>query len=89
MPEPLTNGETMLDIIGTGGDSCWTEKAVRDLIAAYLNESVFGAEYPAPSLTWLTDQWYAALGDDTALDAFHNLVGGWNSPTAPGLCPLP
>jgi hypothetical protein len=34
--------------------------------------------------------WYAAVaGGDAALDAFHNLVSGWNDPEPPGFCPLP
>ncbi len=91
------SGLTMLDIVGSGGTSDWVLKAARDLVAAYLNESAFPAQFPAASLASLATSWYNALtvynssgGTDTsALEAFHNLVSGWNSPPPPGFCPLP
>jgi hypothetical protein len=60
------------------------------MVAAYLNETAFPGTFPAPSLNDLLILWYDAVaGGDAALDAFHNLVGGWNNPEAPGFCPLP
>jgi hypothetical protein len=84
------NGLTMYDLVSTGGGSDSAVKAARDMVAAYLNESAFPADFPATSLADLTAMWYAAVqGGDPALDAFHNLVSGWNSPASPGYCPLP
>ncbi len=84
------NGLTMMDLVGSGGTSDPAVKAARDMVAAYLNESAFPADFPANSLADLKAMWYAAVaGGDTALAAFHILVSGWNSPAPPGFCPLP
>jgi hypothetical protein len=87
--DPDLAGFTMYDLVSTGGGSNSDQKAARDMVAAYLNESAFPAAFPASSLADLTAMWYAAVaGGDAALDSFHNLVGSWNSPN-PGFCPLP
>lgn len=86
--DPRLNGLTMLDLVGSGGTSDSARRAARDMVAAYLNESAFPGSFPATSLADLASMWYAAVtGGDAALDAFHNLVGSWNSPTS-GICPL-
>ncbi|MGD8753767.1 MAG: hypothetical protein PVG14_20220, partial [Anaerolineales bacterium] len=83
--------QTMLEIVSnTGGSANSAEKASRDMVAAYLNESAFPGEYPAESLIALEEKWYKAVaGGDSALDAFHLEVAGWNAPEPPGYCPLP
>ena len=84
------NGLTMLDLVGSGGTEDPARKAARDMVAAYLNESAFPADFPAASLAGLVDMWYSAVaGGDPALGNFHSIVGGWNSPPYPGYCPLP
>jgi hypothetical protein len=84
------DGLTMMDLVGSGGTSDSARRAARDMVAAYLNESAFPADFPADSLADLEAMWYAAVaGGDPALDAFHNTVSGWNSPEPPGFCPLP
>jgi uncharacterized repeat protein (TIGR01451 family) len=84
------DGLTMLDLVGTGGGPDSAVKAARDMVAAYLNEAAFPGDFPAGSLADLTAMWYAAVnGGDSALDAFHTLVSGWNDPADPGYCPLP
>ena len=84
------NGKTMMDLVGSGGGSDWAVKAARDMVAAYLNESAFPAQFPATSLTDLVNAWYAAVaGGDSALAAFHTTVSAWNDLDALGLCPLP
>ena len=84
------DGQTMLQIVGNeGGIANSAEKAARDMVAAYLNESAFPEAFPADSLQQLRDMWYAAVNDDAALEAFHVQVGGWNDPSDPGYCPLP
>jgi len=88
--DPRLNGLTMMDLVGSGGTSDSARRAARDMVAAYLNESAFPADFPASSLADLEAMWYAAVaGGDSALDAFHNLVAGWNNPEPPGFCPLP
>jgi hypothetical protein len=88
-PDPRLNGYTMLDLVSSGGTSDWAVKAARDMVAAYLNESAFPDGYPAVSLDALKTMWYAAVaGGDAGLQAFHNTVSSWNSPS-PGYCPLP
>jgi hypothetical protein len=83
-------GATMFSLVQGGGGSDSALKAARDMVAAYLNESAFPAGYAATSLADLTNMWYAAVaGGDPALDAFHNLVSGWNAETATQICPLP
>ncbi|MGD8903170.1 MAG: hypothetical protein PVI67_06375, partial [Anaerolineae bacterium] len=83
-------GQTMLQIVGNdGGIANSAEKAARDMVAAYLNESAFPEAFPADGLQDLLDRWYAAVNDDAALEAFHAQVGGWNDPSGPGYCPLP
>ncbi|MCB2179762.1 DUF11 domain-containing protein [bacterium] len=86
------DGQTMLQIVGNdGGSGNSAEKAARDMVAAYLNESSFSATFPAPSLSALEDMWYAAvLGGDEALEDFHIIVASWNDPSSiGGYCPLP
>jgi uncharacterized repeat protein (TIGR01451 family) len=88
--DPDLAGFTMYALVSTGGGSNSDQRAARDMVAAYLNESAFPADYPATSLADLEAMWYAAVaGGDAALDAFHSLVDGWNSPELPGYCPLP
>jgi uncharacterized repeat protein (TIGR01451 family) len=88
--DPRLDGLTMLDLVGSGGTSDSARRAARDMVAAYLNESAFPADFPATSLADLEAMWYAAVaGGDSALDAFHVLVSGWNNPAPPGFCPLP
>ncbi len=87
--DPRLNNMTMMDLVGSGGTSNWAVKAARDMVAAYLNESAFPGSFPATSLVDLINMWYAAVaGGDSALDAFHNQVSGWNDPLD-GSCPLP
>jgi len=85
------NGQTMFQIVSNdGGIANSAEKAARDMVAAYLNESAFPGTFPADTLAALKAEWYAAVtGGDSALDAFHILVGGWNNPPEGGYCPLP
>jgi len=84
------NGLSMMDLVGSGGTSDSARRAARDMVAAYLNESAFPADFPASSLADLEAMWYAAVaGGDAALDAFHVMVAAWNSPEPPGFCPLP
>jgi hypothetical protein len=82
------DGQTMFQIVSNdGGIANSAEKAARDMVAAYLNESAFPGAFPASSLADLEVAWYAAVaGGDAGLDAFHTLVGGWNDS---GYCPLP
>ncbi len=81
---------TMFDLVSGGGGSDWAEKAARDMVAAYLNESAFPAGYAATSLADLTSMWYTAVqGGDPALQTFHDLVSGWNAETQTQICPLP
>jgi hypothetical protein len=89
--DPRLDGQTMFQIVSNdGGSANSAEKAARDMVAAYLNESAFPEDFPADSLAQLEADWYAAVaGGDAALDAFHVLVGGWNDPEYPGYCPLP
>jgi hypothetical protein len=67
---------TMLQIVGSGGTSFWPEKAARDLIAAYLNASFFGSDYPYSTATILSD-WnaavaqYIATGSTAGFETFH------------------
>lgn len=83
------DGVEMFDLVDSGGTSVWAIKAARDMVAAYLNESAFPSSFPATSLADLTAMWYAAVnGGDAGLEAFHNLVSGWNDPLE-GSCPLP
>ncbi len=84
-------GQTMYQIVSNdGGSANSAEKAARDMVAAYLNESAFPSDFPADSLPDLVNDWYAAVaGGDAGLDAFHVIVSGWNSPQSPGYCPLP
>ena len=85
--DPSLTG-TMWDYVSGGGGSIWAEKAARDMVAAYLNESAFTA-YPALGLQELLDMWYAAVAaGEAGYIEFHNLVGGWNSPEPPGYCPI-
>ncbi len=80
----------MYDLVSTGGGSDSAVKAARDMVAAYLNETAFPVGFPAVSLNDLLIMWYDAVaGGDTALNAFHNTVSGWNAPEPPGFCPLP
>lgn len=59
------------------------------MVAAYLHESDFPSGFPAALLMDLVTMRYAAVvGGDAAPDAFHPLVGGWNSPEPPGHYPL-
>jgi hypothetical protein len=59
------------------------------MVAAYLNESAFPADFAAESLSQLRTMWYAAVsGGDAGLQAFHTTVSMWNSPPG-GYCPLP
>ncbi|MFX0197017.1 MAG: hypothetical protein ACFFCW_12895, partial [Candidatus Hodarchaeota archaeon] len=84
------DGFTMFDLVSSGGGPDPAQKAARDMVAAYLNESAFPDDYSADSLAALLTMWYNAVaGGDTALDAFHNTVAGWNAPEPPGFCPLP
>jgi hypothetical protein len=88
LTDPLLTG-TMWDYVSGGGGSNWNEKAARDMVAAYLNETFF-AGYPAASTADLLTMWYAAVAaGDPGYQAFHELVGGWNDPAPPGYCPLP
>jgi hypothetical protein len=88
--DPRLAGLSMLDLVGSGGTSNSARRAARDMVAAYLNESAFPADFPADSLNALLTMWYNAVaGGDSALDAFHVLVSGWNNPAPPGYCPLP
>ena len=83
-------GQAMLQIVGNDGRIANSaEKAARDMVAAYLNESAFPEAFPANCLQGLFNRWYAAVNDDAALEAFHALVGGWNDLSDPGYCPLP
>jgi uncharacterized repeat protein (TIGR01451 family) len=85
------NGQTMFQIVSNeGGSANSAEKAARDMVAAYLNETAFPVDFPADSLAQLETDWYAAVaGGDAGLDAFHTTVSGWNAPEPPGYCPLP
>ena len=88
--DPRLAGKTMMDLVGSGGGPDPAIKAARDMVAAYLNESAFPADFPPGSLADLTTMWYNAVaGGDSALEAFHALVSGWNDPADPGYCPLP
>jgi hypothetical protein len=89
--DPRLDGQTMFQIVSNeGGIANSAEKAARDMVAAYLNESAFPEDFPADSLADLEAMWYAAVaGGDAALDAFHDTVAGWNNPAPPGYCPLP
>ncbi len=88
--DPRLDGLTMYDLVSTGGGSDPAVKAARDMVAAYLNETAFPVGFPAVSLNDLLIMWYDAVaGGDTALNAFHNTVSGWNAPEPPGFCPLP
>jgi uncharacterized repeat protein (TIGR01451 family) len=88
--DPRLDGQTMLQIVSNdGGSANAAEKAARDMVAAYLNESAFPEDFPADSLAQLEADWYAAVaGGDDGLNAFHVLVAGWNQPEPPGYCPL-
>lgn len=86
------DGQTMFQIVSNdGGSGNSAERAARDLVAAYLNESSFPSTFPADSLSALVDMWYEAVqGGDEALDAFHTTVAAWNDPSSiGGYCPLP
>jgi hypothetical protein len=88
--DPQLDGFSMMDLVGSGGGANWAEKAARDMVAAYLNESAFPDSFPAASLNDLLIMWYNAVaGGDSGYQAFHDLVSGWNSPPDPGYCPLP
>ena len=89
--DPRLDGQTMFQIVSNdGGIANSAEKAARNMVAAYLNESAFPGAFPASSLADLVAAWYAAVaGGDAGLDSFHTLVGGWNAPESPGYCPLP
>jgi hypothetical protein len=92
-PHNNLSGLTMYDLVSSGGGSDPVQKAARDLVAAYLNESAFPGTFPADSLLALETDWNAAvtaaLSDDySLLDAFHVEKGGWNNPEG-GYCPLP
>lgn len=88
--DPRLNGLTMFDLVSSGGGSDSAVKAARDMVAAYLNETAFPTDFPADSLLALEIMWYDAVaGGDAGLDAFHELVSGWNDPEDPGFCPLP
>jgi hypothetical protein len=84
-------GLTMYDLVSTGGTSNSAQRAARDMVAAYLNESAFPETFPADDLDALKASWYAAVaGGDAGLDAFHSEVSGWNDPSSiGGYCPLP
>jgi hypothetical protein len=87
--DPRLDGLTMLDLVGTGGTDDWARKAARDMVAAYLNESAFPADFAAESLSQLRTMWYDAVsGGDAGLQAFHTTVSMWNNPPG-GYCPLP
>lgn len=87
--DPALDGKTMWDMVYGGGGSIWAEKAARDMVAAYLNESAFPDTYPADSLADLEAEWYAAVaGGDAGYQAFHLEKSGWNDPPDPGYCPL-
>jgi hypothetical protein len=93
----LTDIDTRLDglnmfqiVSNSGGSANSAEKAARDLVAAYLNETAFPSTYSAESLLQLETDWYDAVaGGDPGLDSFHNIVSPWNAPSDPGFCPLP
>jgi len=88
--DPRLDGLTMFDLVSTGGGSSSAEKAARDMVAAYLNETAFPSTFPADSLLALEIMWYDAVaGGDAGLDAFHVTVSAWNDPEEPGFCPLP
>ncbi|HSF82926.1 MAG TPA: hypothetical protein VLA49_16950 [Anaerolineales bacterium] len=89
--DPRLDGQTMFQIVSNeGGNANSAERAARDMVAAYLNESAFPDAFPADSLEDLVTMWYEAVaGGDAGLDAFHTLVSGWNDPPDPGYCPLP
>jgi hypothetical protein len=88
--DPDLNGFTMYALVSSGGGSNWAEKAARDMVAAYLNESAFPGDFPVDSLDALLIMWYDAVaGGDAGYEAFHTLVSGWNAPEPPGYCPLP
>jgi hypothetical protein len=80
--DPRLDGQTMLQIVSNdGGIANSAEKAARNMVAAYLNESAFPGTFPATSLADLETKWYnAVVGGDAGLDAFHSEVSGWNDP---------
>ena len=83
-------GEYYLKVPILSGIANSAEKAARNMVAAYLNESAFPSTFPVDSLADLLSMWYAAVaGGDAALDNFHTTVSGWNSPPEGGYCPLP
>jgi hypothetical protein len=52
--------DEMLEILTGGAGSVWPAKTARDVIAAYLNASYFGASYPY-SQGEIKDMWKAAI----------------------------
>jgi hypothetical protein len=76
---------TMLEIVGSGGGSDWVAKAARDAIAAGLNATHGGVEYPV-ELIEIQNEWAAALTtycdsgetDTSGLEAFHTKYAAFN-----------
>ena len=65
-------GLTMLDLVGSGGGSDPARKAARDLVAAYLNASHAGVNYPY-SQAALVEAWNQAVTDGTFMDLHTSL----------------
>jgi hypothetical protein len=63
-PVGSLDGLSMIDLVGTGGKQDVARKAARDLVAAYLNASHTGVDYPF-STTELQAMWDAAVADGT------------------------
>jgi len=72
------DNKTMLELVGTGGGSSWPKKAARDLIAAYLNASALGSDYPEDLATILSDWADAVSGGTSGFQAFHTKYSALN-----------
>jgi hypothetical protein len=71
-------GETMWDLVRKGGGPDPARKAARNLVAAYLNASYAGIEYPLTT-TELNDLWDDAVNGNMAFLDLHLLLGELNS----------
>jgi hypothetical protein len=75
--EGSLDGLTMFDLVSTGGKKDHARKAARSLVAAYLNASHAGVDYPKTT-DELKDMWADAVANGTFLD-LHNELDGYNN----------
>ena len=84
-PFEALNGYTMMDLVSTGGGSIDSQKAARDVVAAYLNAS-WGMAFPFTA-DEVADLWATAVGSGEFAE-LHNLLAPANAPPN-GTCPIP